>query len=110
MVFKANASVAFKMDSTQMIGFEWSQKDGTQDISEAPVTSINFKLSGSIYLGFDMAPKAELGVGKVSLVKLKFKAEAGFELLQKSDWEIRGQVWMKFMAVKIAMRENWNLK
>ena len=80
MVFKANASVAFKMDSTQMIGFEWSQKDGTQDISEAPVTSINFKLSGSIYLGFDMAPKAELGVGKVSLVKLKFKAEAGFEL------------------------------
>lgn len=24
--------------------------------------------------------------------------------LQKSDWEIRGQVWMKFMAVKIAMR------
>ena len=27
-----------------------------------------------------MAPKAELGVGKVSLVKLKFKAEAGFEL------------------------------
>lgn len=80
MVFKANASVAFKMESTQMIGFEWSQKDGTQDISEAPVTSINFKLSGSIYLGFDMAPKAELGVGKVSLVKLKFKAEAGFEL------------------------------
>lgn len=80
MVFKANASVAFKMDSTQMIGFEWSQKDGTQNISEAPVTSINFKLSGSIYLGFDMAPKAELGVGKVSLVKLKFKAEAGFEL------------------------------
>ena len=80
MVFKANASVAFKMDSTQMIGFEWSQKDGTQDISEAPVTIINFKLSGSIYLGFDMAPKAELGVGKVSLVKLKFKAEAGFEL------------------------------
>ena len=54
MVFKANASVAFKMDSTQMIGFEWSQKDGTQDISEAPVTSINFKLSGSIYLGFDI--------------------------------------------------------
>lgn len=80
MVFKANASVAFKMESTQMIGFEWSQKDGTQNISEAPVTSINFKLSGSIYLGFDMAPKAELGVGKVSLVKLKFKAEAGFEL------------------------------
>lgn len=80
MVFKANTSVAFKMESTQMIGFEWSQKDGTQDISEAPVTSINFKLSGSIYLGFDMAPKAELGVGKVSLVKLKFKAEAGFEL------------------------------
>lgn len=80
MVFKANASVAFKMESIQMIGFEWSQKDGTQDISEAPVTSINFKLSGSIYLGFDMAPKAELGVGKVSLVKLKFKAEAGFEL------------------------------
>lgn len=80
MVFKANASVAFKMESTQMIGFEWSQKDGTQDISEAPVTSINFKLSGSIYLGFDMAPKAELGVGKVSLIKLKFKAEAGFEL------------------------------
>lgn len=80
MVFKANASVAFKIESTQMIGFEWSQKDGTQDISEAPVTSINFKLSGSIYLGFDMAPKAELGVGKVSLVKLKFKAEAGFEL------------------------------
>ena len=80
MVFKANASVAFKMESTQMIGFEWSQKDGTQNISEAPVTSINFKLSGSIYLGFDMAPKAELGVGKVSLIKLKFKAEAGFEL------------------------------
>lgn len=80
IVFKANASVAFKMESTQMIGFEWSQKNGTQDISEAPVTSINFKLSGSIYLGFDMAPKAELGVGKVSLVKLKFKAEAGFEL------------------------------
>mgnify|MGYP004456838587 FL=1 len=79
-VFKADASVSFNMSSTQTVGFEWSEKNGTQDISEAPVTSINFKLSGSVYLGFDLCPKAKLGAGKVSLLELKFKAEAGFEI------------------------------
>lgn len=79
-VFKADASVSFNMNSTQTIGFEWSEKNGAQDISEAPVTSINFKLSGSVYLGFDLCPKAKLGAGKVSLLELKFKAEAGFEI------------------------------
>lgn len=79
-VFKADASVSFNMNSTQTIGFEWSEKNGAQDISEAPVTSINFKLSGSVYLGLDLCPKAKLGAGKVSLLELKFKAEAGFEI------------------------------
>lgn len=79
-VFKADASVSFNMNNTQTIGFEWSEKNGSQDISEAPVTSVNFKLSGSVYLGFDLCPKAKLGAGKVSLLELKFKAEAGFEI------------------------------